>query len=177
MTGAEMQLRIMNNKEYIRTLSLLILAALIVSACSINIDRNEDGSLRLETTMTEEAIKTQIKAALADPAVQDLEVDLREGYILVTGERKRDTDFKTDTMSFRLDLGASEGHMTAVISDAQINGIPIAQERVATWNERMAAKLESAGQKNDSSTLEAVTVNSDAVTMIWRVETQGSRRG
>jgi hypothetical protein len=123
----------------------------------------------------EDSLQDEIEAAIADPLMRDLTADLRNGYILVSAERERVMSDETDTMTFRLDLGVSDGHLTATISDAQLNALPIEEERVAVWNERIATKLERSGRRNPDSTLQAVTISDDALTMVWRIETWRSR--
>lgn len=162
-------------KSKIVTLVLLAVMGLAVSACSVNIERNADGSLTVESSMAEESLQAELEAAIADPLVRNLTADLHDGYILVTSERERVSGDETDTMTFRLDLGVSDGHLTATVSDAQLNGRPIEEERVAVWNERIATRLERAGQRKPNSTLQAVTISDDAIAMTWRVETTRSR--
>lgn len=161
------------------TIAILILSTLmglLLSACQANITRNPDGSLRVETSMTEASLQTEITAAIADPLIQSVTVDLQSGYILASGERKRLNSDQTDTLTFRLDLGVSDGHLTAVISNAQIDGVPVEQARVDLWNERIANRLTHAGQRRANSTLQSVTVSSDSVSMVWRVETSRSKK-
>jgi hypothetical protein len=95
-----------------RTQKLSILfAALVsliffVSACRAHISRNEDGSLKVETTISQHELQEAITASIADPLIRELNVSLQAGYVLVTGERQRLNDAsKTDTLTFRLDLG------------------------------------------------------------------------
>lgn len=166
----------MKNKIHCLPLSLLLLAGLILTACSATLERNPDGSLRLETTMTEDSLQTEITAAIADPLVQDLSVDFQNGSIFVLGERRRLNSKVTDTLAFRLTLGASDGHMTAVISDATLDSIPIDQARVAVWNQRIATRLENAGRRNPNASLQSVVVADQDVTLIWRLETARSRQ-
>jgi hypothetical protein len=157
---------------------ILILAALLgalLSACQATISRNEDGSLRVETSMTEAALQTEITAAIADPLIQSVTVDLQSGYLLVSGERKRLNSEQTDTLAFRLDLGVGDGFLTAAVSEAEIDGVPVEAERVALWNERIANRLERAGQRRANSMLQSVAISGEAVTMVWRVETARSR--
>jgi hypothetical protein len=162
-------------KTRIMVLGLLMVMGLAVSACSVEIERNTDGSLAVESSMTGDALQDELEAAIADPLVREFTADLHDGYILVTSERERVMSDETDTMTFRLDLGVSDGHLTATISDAQLDDLPIEEERVAVWNERIATRLERSGQRNPNSTLQAVTVSEDSVTMVWRVETARSR--
>ncbi len=167
----------MKTKKFVTVLGLLIVMGMTVSACSLNIERNPDGSLAVESNMTEASLQAEITAAIADPLVHDLTADLRDGYVFVSAERDRVMSDETDTMTFRLDLGVGDGHLTATISDARLNDLPIEEARVAVWNERIATKLERAGQRNPDSTLQAVTISEDAITMVWRIETARSRGG
>ncbi len=162
-------------KTKIMTLVLLGILALTVSACSINIERNDDGSLTVESSMTEESLQDVLEDAIADPLMRDFTAALHDGYVLVTSERERVMGDEVDTLTFRLDLGVSKGHLTATVSDAQLNDQPLEEERVAVWNERIAAKLERSGRRNPNSTLQAVTISEDAFTMTWRIETARSR--
>lgn len=165
----------MKTPKLFQMLGLLIVIVLAVSACSIDVGRNPDGSLRVESSMTEASMQAEIEAAIADPLLQDFTVDLRDGYASVSATRKRVGSEETDTMTFRLDLGVDDGHLTATVSEVQLNDRPIDEERVTVWNERIATKLERAGRRNPDSTLQSVTISQDALTMIWRVETARSR--
>ena len=137
----------MNKKQWMAMVMLLATASLALGACNIAVDRNPDGSLRLEVNLPESAIQEEIAAALDDPLITDLQADLRQGYIYVTAERKRVVGDETDMLTFRLDLGTKEGHLTAVISDAKINQEAVNEAYVDIWNERLAKRLENAGKQ------------------------------
>jgi hypothetical protein len=163
------------NKRRWMAMMLLAVASLAISACTIAVDRNPDGSLRLEVDLPESTIQEEIAAALDDPLITDLQADLRQGYIFVTAERKRVMIDDTDSLSFRLDLGAKDGRLTAVISEAKINDEPVDEAYVDVWNERLAKRLENAGKRNPDSSLQSVSVSNDALNFTWRVETARSR--
>jgi hypothetical protein len=151
-------------------LSFIGLLALLMSACETNITRNADGSLSIQTTITQQELQTEITAALADPLITDVNVSLQSGYILVTGQRQRLNDSsKTDSLSFRLDLGVSAGHLTASISNAQLNGAAIEQNRVDVWNQTIANRLERFGQRRPNAQLQSVQTKPDSLTMNWLV--------
>ena len=137
---------------------------LLVSACSrAEISRNDDGSLNVETTISQQELQDAISASIADPLIQELTVSLQSGYVLVSGERQRLNDTsKTDTLTFRLDLGVSDGQLTATISGAELDGVPVEQSRVDHWNQTIASRIVIMGKKNPESTLEAVS-------MMWNV--------
>ena len=155
----------------IKTVSiLLVLLALVASACRTNISRNSDGSVTVETTISQAELQDAISASIADPLIQELNATLQSGYILVAAKRQRLNDSsKTDDMSFRLDLGVSNGELTATISDAQIDGIAVEKNRVDHWNETITSRILILGKKNPNSSLQSVSVTPDLVTMTWRV--------
>lgn len=146
---------------------LSIALVLFVSACSrANISRNVDGSLTVETTISQQELQEAINAAIADPLVKDMTVSLDAGYIQVTGQRQRlNNPGKTDTLNFRLDLGVSNGQLTATISSATLDGIPVAQNRVDQWNQTIASRIVILGKKNPNSSLQSVNVTREAISM------------
>jgi len=159
------------------SLFALLAAALVLSACTLQIERNPDGSLQVESNIPAEILQAEIEAAISDPLIRDFTVDLHEGYVAVSAERARVSGDQTDTLTFRLDLGVSDGHLTATVSEVQLNGRPVEEARVAVWNERIANRLERAGRRNPDSALQAVTVTPDALKMVWCIETPRSRGG
>ena len=153
-----------------KLLTLMAAATLILGACKADFSRNDDGSLTMETTVTQEQIQETISSAIADPLIQDLTASLQNGYVSVTGTRQRLNDpGKTDTMSLRLDLGVSNGQLTASISDAQIDGVDIEQNRVDNWNQTIANRLSNFGGRSENTTLQSVAITPEQVTMTWLV--------
>ena len=153
-----------------KLLTLMAAATLILGACKADFSRNDDGSLTMETTVTQEQIQETISSAIADPLMQDLTASLQNGYVSVSGTRQRLNDpGKTDTMSLRLDLGVSNGQLTASISDAQIDGVDIEQNRVDNWNQTIANRLSNFGGRSENATLQSVAITPEQVTMTWLV--------
>jgi hypothetical protein len=147
---------------------LLILLMLVTAACRANISRNDDGSVNLTTTVSQQELQDAINASIADPLITDLNVSLQSGYAMVTGERQRLNDAsKSDTLSFRLDLGVNNGQLTATISNALLDGKEIEQNRVDHWNETIASRILILGKKNQNSSIQSASVTQDAVTMSW----------
>jgi uncharacterized protein YpmS len=149
---------------------LAVIVLLSLSACKANISRNGDGTATVETTITQEQLQEVISSSIADPLVQSLTVSLQPGYVSVTGERQRLNDAsKTDIMSFRLDLGVSNGELTASVSDAQIDGIAIQQNRVDNWNQTIANRLAKIGGTRGNAALQTVSITPAQVTLTWLV--------
>ena len=158
-------------KQNIKKLSVLaIILMLTLSACKANVSRNNDGSLSVETSVTQAQLQEIISSSIADPLIKSLTVTLQQGYVSVIGERERLNDAsKTDTMSFRLDLGVSNGELTASISDAQIDGVSIEQNRVDHWNQTIANRIANIGSRNENAQLQSVSITPEEVLMTWTV--------
>ncbi len=155
-----------------RTSILLVaLLVLLISACKANISRNEDGSYDVETAISQKELQRVITASIADPLVKEITVSLQSGHVLVTGVRGRLNDnSRTDTLSFRLDLGASNGQLTSSISNAQLDGIAVEQARVDLWNQTIANRLAILGQKYKNSALKSLSITPQVITMTWNVK-------
>lgn len=158
-------------KQNIKKLSVLaIILMLTLSACKANVSRNNDGSLSVETSVTQAQLQEIISSSIADPLIKSLTVTLQQGYVSVIGERERLNDAsKTDSMSFRLDLGVSNGELTASISDAQIDGVSIEQNRVDHWNQTIANRIANIGSRNENAKLQSVSITPEQVLMTWTV--------
>ena len=68
-----------------------------------------------------------------------------------------------------LDLGVGSGQVTATISNAQLDGVPVEQNRVEHWNQTIASRLVILGKKRPNSSIEALSVTPEAVNMTWKV--------
>jgi hypothetical protein len=153
----------------------LALLSLLISACSIDLSRNPDGSVGVEVLMPEESVQEELSAGLTNPLIRDLAVELHDGYAQVTGERERPMGDGVDQFSFELRLGVEDGHLAATISDAKLNGYPVDAARVGVWNEHMAARLARSGRRHPNAELLSVRITEEGLSLHWRVETARSR--
>ena len=154
----------------ISKLSLLFLVVLLSTACTRNIVRNDDGSLAVETKISQQELQQVITSSISDPLVKNVTVSLQTGYVLVSGEHQRLNDAnKTDSLTFRLDLSVSNGQLTAKVTDAKIDGVIIAQNRVDNWNQTIANRLSNWGKKTGKATLQTISVTPASVAMTWNV--------
>lgn len=158
-------------KKISKSLSIIFAGLLfLTTACKASIARNDDGSLTVETTITQQELQEVISASIADPLIQELNVTLQSGYVSVIGTRQRLNDpSKTDSLSFRLDLSASNGQLIASVSDAQIDNVPLDQARVDNWNQTIANRLSNFGGRQENTTLQSVIITPEIVTMTWNV--------
>ncbi len=161
------------NKIFRTTSILLVILAFLTSACKANVSRNEDGTFILETTVTQQELQEVISASIADPLVTNVTVSLQSGYVSVSADHQRLNDAaKTDTLSFRLDLFVNNSQLIASITDAQIDGVAIEQNRVDNWNQTIANRLSNFGERSETATLQSVSITPEAVTMTWNVVRQ-----
>jgi hypothetical protein len=76
---------------------------------------------------------------------------------------------KTDALTFRLDLGVGDGQLTAAVSNAQLDGIQVEQNRLDHWNQAIASRLVILGKNSPSGSLQPVSVTPEAAQMTWNV--------
>ena len=160
-----------------KIMMLVVVAAfaLLAGACSIDVDRNDDGSLQIKTVLTEESLASEIAKGIDDPNVNFMTVDMKDGYALVEIEADRESGFGVDNISFRVDMFVEDGHLGVNVTEAVWNEIPIPQELVDIWNEELAAQLEADAKEDPDSTLVAVDLTENALTMEFRHETEESK--
>lgn len=161
-------------KDKSKLVSVILIAltpfVFLISACRANISRNSDGSLSVQTTVSQQELQEAINASIADPLVKELNVSLHQGLIQVTGQRQRLNDAsKTDTLHFQLDLGVINGQLTAAVSDATLDGAPVEQSRVDHWNQTIASRIVILGKKRPNASLKSVNITPEAVSMDWTV--------
>ena len=158
------------NKMIKTTPVLLIVLVLFTSACKANVSRNDDGSFAVETTISQQELQEVISSSIADPLVTNVTASLKQGYISVSADHQRLNDAsKTDTLSFRLDLSMNNGQLTASITEAQIDGVAIEQNRVDNWNQTIANRLSNFGERRENAALQSVSITPEVITMTWNV--------
>lgn len=149
--------------------------AVLAGACSIDVERNADGSLQIETVLTEESLANEIARGVDDPNVETMDVDMKDGYALVDITAKRENGPGIDNISFRVDMFVVDGHLGVNVTEAVWNDISIPQELTDIWNEELARELEEGAKEDPDSTLVAVSLSEDALTMEFRHETEESK--
>ena len=145
--------------------------ALVASACSIDIERNADGSLQVDGVITEQSLAAELER---DPKNENVTVDILDGYFVVAADHT-EFDGSTHAIAFRADLGVADGTLTVEISEATWDDFPIPQSFVDQFNAELARAIERAARQHPDATLIAVSVGGDEVAMEWRIETPESR--
>lgn len=144
--------------------------ALIVGACSIDVERNADGSLQVDAVITEASLAAELEN---DPFNENVTVDITDGYLLATVDRI-DASGEADAVAFRADLGVADGHLTVIVSEATFDGFPIPETFVERWNAELARAIERAARQHPDAELISVELAGDELSMEWRIETPES---
>jgi hypothetical protein len=166
-----------NNRRRVQWLAVILgvmALSILLSASSIDIARNDDGSLTVTSSMTEASLSAEMGHALDQ--LQNVSVDLQDGTMIFSADRPRPDGSQIDNVQFRVDLGNNNGQLTASISEFTVNGQPGNDERVAQWNERIAQRLERQAERHPDRSLESVTITDSDVTLVWHVETERSQQ-
>lgn len=160
----------MRTKKMLLTASLAVLA-IAASACTIDVERNTDGSLQINSLMTAEALETEFER---DPKNEDVSVEIRDGFMLVdaSGTERNGDEF---AVNFRVDVGLAGDTLAVDISDAFYNGWEIPSDIVEQWDDAIAAELTKAARNDPDATLVSVVADNGQIEMEWRVETRESR--
>ena len=147
------------------------LFALVASACSIDIERNADGSLQVDAVVSEASLAAELER---DQHNESVVVDIQDGYIAVDVDHIDPRDGRHD-VAFRADVAAVDGGLEVVVSDATYDGFTIPESFVADWNAELAEALERASRRHPDASLVSVTTGSDELAMQWRIETPESK--
>jgi hypothetical protein len=161
---------LMFSRRMIVVLVLVMGLSSMLSACNWNATRNADGSWTVTANMDETDAQQAINMALDDPLIKSIQVDFQPGVIAVTADRQSVDGARTDVITFNVMLSVVDGHLGAVVSEAMTNGRPMEASVVSVWNQRIANRLENAGQRRPNSTLQSVTVTDSGLTMVWNAQ-------
>lgn len=160
-----------------KTMMLVAVAAfaILAGACSIDVERNADGSLQIETVLTEESLANELARGIDDPNVISMDVDMKDGHALVEMEAKSEWGDGVDEVSFKVEMFVVDGHLGVDVTEAVWNGIEIPQELTDLWNEELAKELEEGAKEDPDSTLVAVELTENDLRMEFRHETDESK--
>ncbi len=152
----------------VATLAVLAMAA---SACTIDVERNDDGSLQVSSVMTAESLAAEFES---DARNDNVTVEIRDGFMLVDaeGHERNGDEF---VASFRADLGLADETLTVDISDAVYNGWDVSDDIVQRWDDAIADALNRAAREHPNATLTSVAADDGQIELEMRIETRESR--
>ena len=145
--------------------------ALIASACSINVERNPDGSLQAVGTITEANLEAEMER---DPMNESVELDFQDGGVIVASVERRE-GAAVNTVDFTAEVSSTDGQLYAEVTEATFDDFPIPDQWLDAWNDELSRGLHQAAGEHPGATLENLTVDGDSMTFEWRFETDESR--
>ena len=161
----------MRSKKTILMSSLAALA-LLLSACSVNIERNDDGSLQIDGVITAESLATEFER---DPQNDSVEVSIDDGVMLV------DIDGVDENGQFvanlRVELSVVDGELVVDITEAFYNGWTVPDEIRDEFNKEIAREIKKAVNQNKDATLLSLIADDGRIVTEFHVETKDSKKG
>jgi hypothetical protein len=160
-------------------LLILLLVVVALAACRraeiTGVERNPEGGLDVSASLSEADINAAIADALAiqNPLLRDPQVDLQNGQIVVTGSHELPSGGETVSGSLTFTLSVNNGVLLAQITDADIQGVDLSDERIANFNQRISERMTNrANRENRAVTVQSVNVTDSAVEITFNVQRQ-----
>lgn len=163
----------MKNKQKLVILTI-VLAVVMISCSFVNFNRGEDGNLRVETTISLDLIRTALETSAEFEQLVGLELEPRDGYIYVHADTVQIQGVTGQNVSFHLVLGASNGILTAQITDLQVNDNAFDTSQFDAYNQMIADNLSQFTEMTDRASLESVSVTSEGIKMVWILNTSSN---
>ena len=146
--------------------------ALLLSACSVNVERNDDGSLQIDGEITAESLAAEFER---DPENDAVAVQIDDGVMRLDVEG---TDENGEYVAnLRVELAVVDGTLAVDITEAFYNGWTVPEEIRDEFNKEIAKEIKKAVNQNPDATLLSLVADDGKVTTEWRVETKDSKKG
>lgn len=153
-------------------LAAILGLSLVVSACSLNIERNADGSLQIVGEVTAEAMAEEFER---DPENDSVDVKIDDGVMWVDVEGRDENG--EHVANLRVELGAADGAPTVDITEAFYNGWTVPDDITEMYNAAIEREIRKAVRENPDATLESLEADNGKIVTKWRIETQDSKSG
>ena len=146
--------------------------ALMLSACSVNIERNNDGSLQIDGEITAESLATEFER---DPQNESVEVTIDGGVLLFDVEGVDENG--EYVANLRAELSVEDGVLVVDITEAFYNGWTVPEGIRDEFNKGIAKEIKKAVNQNPDATLLSLVADDGKIVTEWRVETKDSKKG
>jgi hypothetical protein len=153
------------------TLMVCLLAAFALTGCRrgdiTNVERGAEGGLTVTVQLSEADVNAAVNEALQatrNPLLRSPVVDLQNGVIVVSGEHVRRDGNGTVSGSINVTLTVQNGTLLAQVSNLNIEGLDVADERLATFNQRLVNGFTvRANRENRQIAVDSVVVTDDHI--------------
>lgn len=140
--------------------------ALVASACSLDIERNADGSLKIDSVLTAESFAAELER---DPRNNDTEISIQNGVMTMTVDGVEETG-EAYVATLLVDLRVQDGRLVVDITDADYNGYEVPQWIVDAYNEAIERAIRVGAEDDPNTTLVSLDADNDQIVTEWRVE-------
>lgn len=154
-----------------RTKTMMMAGALAVltilaSACSIDIERNADGSLRIDSVLTADSFAAELER---DPLNNDTQISIQDGVMTMTVEGVEETG-EEYVATLLVDLGVRDGRLFVDITEADYNGYDVPKWIVDEYNKAIERAIRVGAEDDPNTTLVSLVADNDQIVTEWRVE-------
>ncbi|NOY56627.1 MAG: hypothetical protein GXP34_11660 [Actinobacteria bacterium] len=158
-------------QKKIRILASVAALALIASACSINVERNVDGSLQVTGEITAQALATEFER---DPDNDSVKLSINDGVMLLDVEGVDENG--EYVANLRIELSAVDGVLVVNITEAFYNGWTVPDDMRKEFNAEISKEIREGLDENPDATLVSLVADNDKIVAEWRVETEDSKK-
>jgi ABC-type glycerol-3-phosphate transport system substrate-binding protein len=150
--------------------AVLTALALLASACSIDVERNDDGSLRIDGEITAESLAAEFER---DPENNSVDVAIKDGVMLIDVAGVDENG--EYVANLRVELSAGDGTLVVDITEAFYNGWTVPDKIRDEFNKAIAKEIRKAVQENPDAALVSLVADDGKIVTEWRVETEDSK--
>jgi hypothetical protein len=158
-----------------RAILLLLLPILALTACrrgEVQV-QIQDGAAVVTARLSEADVNAAVTEALAaapNPLLRNPQVDLQNGVIVINGEHERRDGGGTVQGSINVTLMVQNGTILAQVSNLNIEGLDVSNERLTTFNQRLANGFTArANRENRRVTVNSVTITDNQIEVVFTV--------
>jgi hypothetical protein len=156
-------------------IGFILMIGLLAAACGINVNRNQDGSLDVSITLSEQQVNdilTKSVFTVNDSGqsfrLRNAKVDLQPGGMVVSGNVQNTNGGGTAPGTVTFSVSAEGGKLNVKVTNVNAQGWTADDQRIAALNEQIAGALgKSANQSGDFS-FQSVTITDTNMTMVIR---------
>lgn len=163
----------------IRIVLLTLVLPFLLIGCNranVDVERNPDGGVTVTATLSESDVNAAIDEALSqaeNPLLRDPQVDLQAGQIVVNGQHERRDGGGTVSGSLTITVSVQGGLVAAQITQSDIEGFDLSDERIAQFNERLSNSLSRRAERDRGLiTVQSINITDDALEIVFTAQRQ-----
>lgn len=154
-----------------RMLGIIGMLAIVASACTVNVERNPDGSLQIIGEVTAESLAGEFER---DPNNENVTVSIDGGAMTVAFTETEENGEKADIV-LKVDLGADDGLLVVDITEATYNGNEVPDWITDIYNQVIAEGIKASATEEPDASLVSLVADDGKITTEWRIETDESK--